>query len=618
MTFEEMGLCPELLSAISEIGFEQPTPIQEKTIPHLLNSENDFIGLAQTGTGKTAAFGLPLLQSIDVKERNIQALILCPTRELCLQISRDLGSFAKNIRGIKNIPVYGGADIRRQISEIRSGGQIVVGTPGRVNDLIRRKVLDFSNIRKLILDEADEMLTMGFKDELDTILAETPDEKQTFLFSATMPREIETISKKHLHNPEKVEIGERNAGAENVDHQYYIVRARDKYATLKRIADNYPDCYAVVFCRTRMETKEVAEKFVKDGYNADALHGDLSQSQRDNVMDRFRSRNIQMLVATDVAARGLDVSDLTHVINYSLPDDPEVYIHRSGRTGRAGKKGISVTIINMRERGKIKQLERVTRKRFQQMKVPNGTEICGKQMMHMIDKIVNVEVNEASIQPYWDAIKEKFSGLDSDDILKRFISIEFNQLLSYYKNAPDLNSTEREGNYDRDSRGRDSRSRRGSRDGRDNRGRSRSREGGRDGSSFGNSRRKEGIDLTRLYINVGKKQNLSVQSLIGLVNDNLKSRSVEIGKIDIQRKFSFFEVDSRFGDKLTQALNNSQLNGIPLKVEPVENEPRESRGGYKSDSRSRDRSRDTRSRDSKYRGYSKNNSRKSFENKRTR
>jgi len=539
MTFEETGLKPELLSAILEMGFEQPTPIQEKTIPHLLNNENDLVALAQTGTGKTAAFGLPLLHHIDPRSKDIQALILCPTRELCLQISRDLDAFSKNIKGLVNIAVYGGADIRKQIQELRTGGQVVVGTPGRVHDLIRRKILNLTNIQWLVLDEADEMLTMGFKEELDAILSQTPSTKQTLLFSATMPREIAEMSEKYLHNPEEIAVGQRNAGAENVEHHYYIVHARDKYATLKRIADNYPDCYAIVFCRTRVETREVAERFMADGYNADALHGDLSQAQRDQVMSRFRSRHLQMLIATDVAARGLDVNDLTHVINYSLPDDPEIYIHRSGRTGRAGKNGISVSIVHMRETGKLRQMERIARKHFERKMVPGGEEICAKQLMHLVDKVVQVEVNDSRIDPYLPEVKQKFDGLSSEEILKRFLSVEFNQFLNYYKNAPDLNIHEKE----RESRG--------------------SRFEKRGGGGYSRT------SFSRLFINAGKKQNLNASRLLGVINDHLKKKNIEIGKIDIQRKFSFFEIDSRYEQELIQAISHSSLDGYPLKADRV-------------------------------------------------
>lgn len=557
MTFEQTGLKPEILSAISEMGFVQPTPIQEKTIPHLINNSNDLVALAQTGTGKTAAFGLPLLNRIDMNSKNVQALILCPTRELCLQITRDLEAFSKNIKGFKNIAVYGGADIGKQIRELRNGGQIVVGTPGRTHDLIRRNVLKVNKIKWLVLDEADEMLTMGFKEEMDAILAETPSTKQTLLFSATMPNEIANMATKYLHSPDEISVGKRNAGAENVEHHYYIVHAKDKYATLKRIADNYPNCYAIVFCRTRMETREVAEKFMADGYNADALHGDLSQAQRDQVMNRFRSRNLQMLVATDVAARGLDVNDLTHVINYSLPDDPEAYIHRSGRTGRAGKKGISVSIVHMRETSKLRQIENLAKKRFLRKMVPGGEEICEVQLMHLVDKVVQVEVNDSRIDPYLAAIKEKLTGLSSEDILKKFVSVEFNRFLAYYKNAPDLNIRERESR------------------------KITKKQKGQGRNDF------EKINFSRLFINAGKKQNLNASRLLGLINDNLRKKNIEIGKIDIQRKFSFFEIDSNYESELIKKINHITLDGHKLVVDRVTGQERPSQTGNKKRKRKR-------------------------------
>ena len=537
MTFEETGLKPEILKAITEMGFENPTPIQEITISHLITSTQDLVALAQTGTGKTAAYGLPVINNISMQVKEVQSLILCPTRELCLQIARDLDKFSAYIPGFKTIPVYGGADITKQIRELKAGGQIVVGTPGRVHDLIRRKILNISAIRWLVLDEADEMLTMGFKEELDAILATTPAEKQTLLFSATMPLGISEIKSKYLNNAMEMSVGKRNAGAENVEHHYYVVHAKDKYATLKRIADNYPDCYAIVFCRTRMETREVAEQFMADGYNADALHGDLSQAQRDQVMARFRSKQLQMLIATDVAARGLDVNELSHVINYSMPDDPEVYIHRSGRTGRAGKSGISVTIINMKETGRLKQIEKLSRKKFERKMVPGGDEICEKQLFHLIDRVQNVEINETQIGNYLPQILEKFEGMSTSDIVKHFVSLEFNELLNYYKNARDLNI---KAEIPRDSFGRNDRGDRGS----------------------------DRMSFTKLFINAGKKQNLSASGLIGLINEYSNRKSIEIGKIDIQRKFSFFEIDSAYEKDLVKALNNVVIDGHDAFLSP--------------------------------------------------
>jgi len=540
MTFEETGLKPEILKAIAEMGFENPTPIQEVTISHLITSTQDLVALAQTGTGKTAAFGLPVINNILMQVKEVQSLILCPTRELCLQITRDMDKYSKYIPGFKTIPVYGGADITKQIRELKAGGQVVVGTPGRVHDLIRRKLLNISAIRWLILDEADEMLTMGFKEELDAILATTPAEKQTLLFSATMPLGISEIKSKYLNNASEISVGKRNAGAENVEHHYYVVQARDKYATLKRIADNYPDCYAIVFCRTRMETREVAEQFMADGYNADALHGDLSQAQRDQVMARFRSKQLQMLIATDVAARGLDVTELTHVINYSLPDDPEIYIHRSGRTGRAGKSGISVSIVHLKETGRLKQIEKLARKKFERKMVPGGDEICEKQLFHLIDRVLNVEINDGHIDKYVPQILEKFEEMSKGEIVKHFVSLEFNQLLDYYKNARDLNvKTE----VQRDSFSRND----------------------RDAERGGDRLR-----FTKLFINAGKKQNLNASGLIGLINEYSNRRSIEIGKIDIQRKFSFFEVDSNYEKDLVNAMNNAVIEGHVINIGKVE------------------------------------------------
>ncbi len=536
MTFEETGLKPEILKAIAEMGFENPTPIQEVTISHLISSTQDLVALAQTGTGKTAAFGLPVINNISMQVREVQSLILCPTRELCLQITRDLDTYSKFIPGFKTIPVYGGADISKQIRELKAGGQIVVGTPGRVHDLIRRKILNVSAIRWLILDEADEMLTMGFKEEIDAILATTPAEKQTLLFSATMPLGIADIKSKYLNNALEISVGKRNAGAENVEHHYYVVHAKDKYATLKRIADNYPDCYAIVFCRTRMETRDVAERFMADGYNADALHGDLSQAQRDQVMARFRSKQLQMLVATDVAARGLDVTELSHVINYSIPDDPEIYIHRSGRTGRAGKNGISVTIVHMKETGRLKQIEKLARKKFERKMVPGGDEIVEKQLFHLIDRVKNVEISDGQIEKYLPQILDNFKDMSSSDIVKHFVSLEFNQLLDYYQNARDLNI---KADVPRDSFSR-------------------------------NDRNGDRMQFTKLFINAGKKQNLNASGLIGLVNEYSNRKSIEIGKIDIQRKFSFFEVDTNFEKDLVKALNNAVIEGHVISIGKVE------------------------------------------------
>lgn len=525
MTFKDIGLRPEILKAIHEMGFEHPTPIQEKIIPLILNEQKDLIALAQTGTGKTAAFGLPLVQQNDAQSNTVQTLVLCPTRELCIQIAGDLESFSKYTSGLKVVPVYGGASIETQIGALKKGCQIVVGTPGRVYDLIRRKVLKIGEIQWLVLDEADEMLSMGFKDELDAIVAQAPQERQTLLFSATMPA---SIASQYTYKPVEVSVGKRNAGAENIQHVYYVVHARDRYLALKRIADIHPDIYGIVFCRTRQETKEVAEKLIADGYNADALHGDLSQAQRDHVMNRFRVKNLQILVATDVAARGLDVNDLTHVINYNLPDDPEVYIHRSGRTGRAGRSGTAISIIHMRETNKIRDIEKKSGKKFTKKLIPDGREICEKQLFHLVDNVEKVEVDHDQIDSYLPAIFSKLSWLSREELIKHFVSVEFNQFLDYYKDARDLNARTEE---------------------------------------RGEPRRRNQTSFSRFYINVGSKNKLNPARLIGLLNEQTDRNDIEIGKIEIMNKLSFFEVDSRYEKDVLGAFKKAQFEGVPLLVE---------------------------------------------------
>jgi ATP-dependent RNA helicase DeaD len=527
-TFEELGLKPELLKIIDELGFVNPTPIQDKIIPVILNTSKDLIGLAQTGTGKTAAFGFPIIQLSDITSGQVQSLVLCPTRELCMQVANDLKTYSRYINHFKAISVYGGASIEPQINAIKKGCQIVVGTPGRTLDLIRRKVLKIKNIRWLVLDEADEMLNMGFKEELDAILEQTPGEKQTFLFSATMPREIRNIAEKYMNKPEEVLAGKKNIGAENVRHEFYIVNAKDRYEALKRIADINPKIYSIVFCRTRRETKEVADKLIADGYNADALHGDLSQVQRDNVMNRFRIKHLQILVATDVAARGLDVNDLTHIINYNLPDELEIYIHRSGRTGRAGKSGISIAICHSREVNKIKRLEQLSDKKFVKKQVPGGSEICEKQLFNLIDKVEKIEVNESQIEQYLPVIYKKLDWLSREDLIKHFVSVEFNRFLAYYKGARDLNVV---------------------------------------GKPKAEIRKGKAKGFSRFFISVGSKSNLTVPRLIGLINDTTQKRNIEIGKIEIMKKFSFFEIDQRFEKEILRAFKNVRYEGGSVSVE---------------------------------------------------
>lgn len=577
--FEELGLKPAIVKAITEMGFEAPMPIQEKAIPVLLTNHTDIIALAQTGTGKTAAFGLPLLNAVDENDKRTQAVILCPTRELCLQISKDLENFAKYLKGVSVLAVYGGASIEMQIRELKRGVQIIVATPGRMNDLIRRGKTDISNIDTVVLDEADEMLNMGFQEELNAILSETPDTKRTVLFSATMPREVASIAAKYMKNPLELAVGKKNAGAENVEHHYYMVHAHDRYQALKRIADVNPDVYGIIFCRTRQETREIAEKLIKDGYNADALHGDLSQQQRDQVMQRFRIKNLQMLIATDVAARGIDVEELTHVINYNLPDEIEAYTHRSGRTGRAGKSGISISIIHMKEQGKIWQLERIIQKKFIRKNIPTGKEICERQLMGLIDRVQKEQVDESHIAQFMGAVLEKFDGMSSEEIIKRFVAAEFNRFAEYYKNAPDLNvpdthhRAERTGRFDDDRFGRSN-----SRGGDRNFERSTDRGGDR-GSRFDRDRTDRGprfergeggsrarVQFAKFSINIGSEQGIKPGNLIGVINENTRERKIVIGRATVGESSSIFEADAAYTQKILSSFDNAKFGDKKLKV----------------------------------------------------
>ena len=540
MTFKELNLKDGILRAIEELGFEQPMPVQEKTIPFMLEQSADLVALAQTGTGKTAAFGLPVLNLIDISQRKVQALVLAPTRELCIQISNDLLNFSKYMNGLRVVPVYGGEDIRKQLKQLDVIPQVIVATPGRLIDLLERGKINLSAIDFLVLDEADEMLNMGFKEDLETILQRTPETRRTMLFSATMPKEIANIARQYMKNHEEITVGTKNSGAENVEHIYYVSQAKQRYLVLKRIVDLNPDIYGIVFCRTRQETKEVADHLMHDGYNADALHGDLSQAQRDTVMQKFRIRNIQLLVATDVAARGLDVSDLTHVINYNLPDDVEVYTHRSGRTGRANKKGVSVSIIHSKEKFKIKDIERMLHKNFEQQQIPNGLEVCKKQLFFMIDKMQNVEVSEEQIEPYMAQIMKQLEYLSKEEILKRFVSLEFNRFLEYYKDAEDLNYHEkhRETGDSRDRK----RSERGERSERSDRGNDRS-----DAYGVKSGRR------IRLKMNVGEREGINPKRFLGIINDVIGDKSISIGSIEVTNKFTFFDV---FADQVEKVVNS--------------------------------------------------------------
>ena len=546
-TFEELGVSPEIRRAIEEMGYENPMPVQEEVIPYLLGENNDVVALAQTGTGKTAAFGLPLLQQIDVKNRVPQSLILCPTRELCLQIAGDLNDYSKYIDGLKVLPVYGGSSIDSQIRSLKRGVHIIVATPGRLLDLMERKTVSLSTVHNIVMDEADEMLNMGFTDSINAILADVPKERNTLLFSATMSPEIARISKNYLQNAKEITIGRKNESTSNVKHVAYTVQAKDKYAALKRIVDYYPQIYGIIFCRTRKETQEIADKLMQEGYNADSLHGELSQAQRDAVMQKFRIRNLQLLVATDVAARGLDVDDLTHVINYGLPDDTESYTHRSGRTGRAGKTGTSIAIINLREKGKLREIERIIGKKFIAGEMPTGKQICEKQLIKVIDELEKVKVNEEEITDFMPEIYRKLEWLSKEDLIKRMVSHEFNRFLDYYRDREEIETPT-------DSRERNTRD---------------SRERGS---------RKAAPGFTRLFINLGKMDSFFPSELISLLNSNTRGR-LELGRIDLMKNFSFFEVEEKEAQNVVKALNRANWNGRKVSVEVAGEEAGEGRRG---------------------------------------
>ena len=562
-TFEELGVSPEIRKAIEEMGYENPMPVQEEVIPYLLGEGNDVVALAQTGTGKTAAFGLPLIQKINVKNRVPQALILCPTRELCLQIAGDLNDYSKYIDGLKVLPVYGGSSIESQIRMLKSGVHIIVATPGRLIDLMERKVAKLDTIGNVVMDEADEMLNMGFTDSINSILEKVPEDRNTLMFSATMSPEISRISKQYLRNAKEITIGTKNEGSKNVNHIAYVVHAKDKYAALKRIADYYPQIYGIIFCRTRKETQEIADKLIQDGYNADSLHGELSQAQRDLVMQKFRQRHLQLLVATDVAARGLDVNDLTHVINYGLPDDTESYTHRSGRTGRAGKTGISIAIINLRERGKMREIERIINKKFIVGEMPTGKQICEQQLIKLIDDIEKVKVNDEEIESFLPGIYRKLEWLSKEDLIKRVVSMEFNRFLEYYSNAPEIETptvTDRRGERE-------------------------PRERKDHGSSREKTERKAEKGYTRLFLNLGKTDGFYANQIIELINRNMKKQRTTIGRIDLMQNFSFFEVAEKQANDVISALNKVNLNGRRVVVEVAgENSGKSDNGGRKNSS----------------------------------
>ena len=554
-TFEELGVSEEIRRAIEELGFEQPMPVQEAVIPYLLGNGNDVIALAQTGTGKTAAYGIPVLQKVDPTQKETQALILSPTRELCLQIADDLSDFSKYIDGLHVAAVYGGASIEMQSRQLRKGAQIIVATPGRLIDLMKRGVAKLDTVNNVVLDEADEMLNMGFSESINAIFEGVPSDRNTLLFSATMSREIEKIAKSYLHDYKEIVVGSRNEGAEKVNHIYYMVHAKDKYLALKRIVDYYPSIFAIIFCRTKVETQEIADKLIRDGYNAEALHGDLSQQQRDLTMQKFRQHNVQFLVATDVAARGLDVDDLTHVINYGLPDDIESYTHRSGRTGRAGKKGTSISIIHTRERYKVKAIEKIIQKEFVDGTLPAAKDICSKQLYKVMDQILKVDVNEEEIEPFLKDIYRHFEYIDKEDIIKKIISMTFNRFLEYYANAPEIEKpsgkrSDREGE-------------RGSRSSR--------------GERTRKAPRTPEAGYKRLFINLGKDDGFYPGEVMQFINKNVHGRQA-VGHIDLLGKFSYIEVPEKDANKVMKALNGTTYKKREVRCNDAE-EGGHGRGG---------------------------------------
>lgn len=538
--FKELGINESILKGLEALGFETPTAVQEQVIPLMLEKQVDLVSLAQTGTGKTAAFGIPLIQWTNPSKRHTQGLVLCPTRELCIQVARDLESFSRFIPKINILAVYGGARIDQQINSLHKGVQIIIATPGRLKDLLNRKAVDLSRIKYVVFDEADEMLQMGFQEELTAILAHTPEEKNTLLFSATMPKEVAGIAHKYMSNPIELTVGTKNAGAENVRHEFYLVHPKDRYLALKRIVDNAPDIYSIIFCRTRRETDEIARKLIHDGYNADALHGDLSQAQRDQVMGKFRCKNIQILVATDVAARGLDVNDLTHVVNYNLPDETAGYTHRSGRTGRAGRKGTSIAIIAANEQYRLRMIENKIQKKFIQCRIPTGEEICRKQLISQLDSVMAVTVNHEQIAPLYEEFAEKLAHLDREALIKQFVSVEFNRFLEYYKNTADLNITSTQ----QDGRGRIKKDPRDMRQ-----------------------------DLlpknkfTTFSINVGRRQGIMPQGVIGKINAIQDVGRIKIGRIEILRNSATIEADSRYTSQILAAFQRSEINGKTISIE---------------------------------------------------
>ena len=567
-TFEELGVCEEIRRAISEMGYVSPMPVQEEVIPYLLGVGNDVIALAQTGTGKTAAFGLPVLQKVNPEDRSTQAVILSPTRELCLQIAEDLKDYSRYIDGLHVQPVYGGSSIESQIRSLRKGAQVIVATPGRLIDLMKRGVAKLDKVENVVLDEADEMLNMGFSESIDEILAGVPSERNTLLFSATMGKEIERIALTYLHDHKEIVVGSRNEGAENVNHIYYLVQARDKYLALKRVVDYFPKIYGIIFCRTRMETQEVADLLIKDGYSAEALHGDLSQAQRDLTMQKFRQHRTQLLVATDVAARGLDVDELTHVINYGLPDDVENYTHRSGRTGRAGKRGTSISIIHVREKHKVRVIEKVIGKSFEVGVLPEPKEICTKQLYKVMDEIERIEVDENEIAPFLPEVYRKLEWLSKEDLIKRVVSREFGHFLRYYADAPEIVQPS-----GKDAKG-------GKREGSE-RG---ERSGRGDRRSSGPREAEPGYK--RMFINLGKRDNFYAREIINLVNRYVKGK-IEIGRIDLTNNCSFFEVPEQDAEMVLKKMTKATVGDRKVVVDSADNEPQSVGAGTHKERRRR-------------------------------
>ena len=530
-SFEALGLSPGLVQSVQLLGFETPTPIQEKAIPVLLKGSRDFVGLAQTGTGKTAAFGLPLLELIDDQSKQTQALVLAPTRELGMQITSDLETFTEKFKSFNIVAVYGGASISEQIRKVKRGAQVIVATPGRLIDLIERKAINLSTVKYVILDEADEMLNMGFKEDIDKILSFTPKEKNTWLFSATMPREVRAIMKNYMTDPFELTVGEQNTGNVNIEHRYVLVQEREKYMALKRILDFNPDIFGLIFCRTRIDTQRIAEMLMKDGYSADSLHGDLTQQQRDRVMMKFRQRGLQILVATDVAARGIDVEDISHVIHLNMPDEMEFYTHRSGRTARAGKKGISIALVSRAELGKVKQIEKRMNASMKRMMVPTGSEVCQKQLLGLMHKVREVKVNEADIAEFLPAVYEELNDLTKQDLIKRFASIEFNRFLDYYRNAPDLNADQKRT------------------------------------TEFVSPDRSRAAGGTRFFINLGKMDGLDKSKMLEVIDEFTGLEKKDIGQIDLKGAYSFFEVEKHLVDKVVKGFNGVELQGRQVRVE---------------------------------------------------